>query len=236
MSTVFNTPSLFLPYVRGDNRSPVIDLEFVVDVIENMLQSRGCISRIDHRPTKDGMGSMCFIHFKFWPQTSIATQMLIRLNSGEKNIKVYHCQQFYWKIALNTATKKTENKFAPIIDFNGTIHKPTEAETAEATANNEHAQKLNATGQLLFPVTYYRLSELNKNGSTEKSQKELYELTGQIVGMFVDPEMKNDLDDYTRMCKSYMLSKDENGTKDEMDIEINAGVKALEKHYNITIF
>ena len=58
MST-FNVPSLFLPYVRGVNRSSVIDLNFVIDIVENLLQARGAISRIDHRPTKDGMGSMC---------------------------------------------------------------------------------------------------------------------------------------------------------------------------------
>jgi hypothetical protein len=232
MSTIFNTPSLFLPYVRGTGRSPTVDLDFVVDVIENMLQSRGCISRIDHRPTRDGYGSMCFIHFKYWPQTSIATQMLIRLNSGEKNIKVYHCQQFYWKIALNTAVKKPENKFAPIIDFNGTIHKQTEAETAEAVENNERAQKLKATGQLLWPVTYYRLSELN----TGKSTQELTQLAGHIVGMFVDPEMSNDLDEFTRMCRFYMCSTEKDCTKNEMDEVIKQGIDTIEESTQTKIF
>jgi hypothetical protein len=227
MST-FNVPSLFLPYVRGVNRSSVIDLNFVIDIVENLLQARGAISRIDHRPTKDGMGSMCFIHFNYWPRTRVATEMLIKLNAGERNVKIWHSDQYFWKVALNTA-KVVKKDFAPFVEFDGSAHKPSEEELAAAAERNEIANKIQNTGQMMFPVVYHRLVEMNiSEQKSKKTHDELYHLTGRIVGMFIDPESNNDLDECVRMCKYYMSQEEKNCTKNEMDGLIDQGLQAIE--------
>lgn len=233
-SNVFTIPSLFLPYVRGENRSSVIDMSHVTDTVENLLQARGSIARIDHRPTKDGLGSMCFIHFKYWPQTRVATEMLIKLNSGEKNIKIYHCDRFFWKVALNTA-KAAKKDFAPFVEFDGTVHKPSEEELAAAAERDQDAIKRENTGQILFPVTYNRLAELNAISGSKKSPEELMQVTGHIVAMFIDKDSNNNLDDCVRMCKFYM-NQGEDCTKSEMDGVIEQGIKAIEQSTETPIF
>jgi len=237
-SSRFATPSLFLPYVRGANRSSVIDINFVVEIVENLLQARGSISRVDHRPTKDGLGSMCFIHFYYWPRTRVATEMLIKLNAGERNVKIWHSDRFFWKVALNTAkaTKAAKKDFAPFVEFDGAVHKPSEEELAAAAEHNEIAIKLESTGQMLFPVTYNRLAELNVIKGTKKSQDELFQLTGHIVGMFIDPESNNDLDECVRMCKYYMSTNEKDCTKSEMDGLVQQGILTIEQSTNTTIF
>ena len=232
--SMFTTPSLFLPYVRGESRSSVIDLNFVVDTVENLLQARGSIGRIDHRPTKDGLGSMCFIHFRFWPQTRVATEMLIKLNSGEKNIRIYHSDRYFWKVALNTR-KEIKKDFAPFVEFNGTVHKPSEEELASAAQRDEDIMKRQDTGQMLFPVTYHYLAEIDASKKAGKTHDELYQLTARIVGMFVDKDSNNDLDECIRMCKFYM-NQGEDSTKSEMDHLIQEGIKAIEKSTESTIF
>ena len=232
--SMFTTPSLFLPYVRGESRSSVIDMNHVIDTVENLLQARGSIARIDHRPTKDGLGSMCFIHFKYWPQTRVATEMLIKLNSGEKNIKIYHCDRFFWKVALNTA-KAVKKDFTPFVEFDGSPHKPSEEELAAATQRDQDIMKRQNTGQMLFPVTYHHLAELDANKKSGKTHDELFQLTGRIVGMFIDKDSDNDLDECVRMCKFYM-NQDKESTKNEMDNLIQAGIKAIEKSTESTIF
>jgi hypothetical protein len=234
----FSTPSLFLPYVRGVNRSPVINVEFVIETVENLLQARGSISRVDHRPTKDGLGSMCFIHFDYWPRTRVATEMLIKLNSGERNIKIWHSDRFFWKVALNTGktTNVSNNDFAPFVEFDGTVHKPSKEELEAVAERNEKAIKREYTGQMLYPVTYNRLSEMNVKLEAKKSPDEIYMLTGRIVGMFVDPDSNNDLDECVRLCKNYMNTNEKDCTKEEMDNLIQQGINTLEQSNNKKAF
>ena len=233
-SSRFETPSLFLPYVRGANRSSMIDIHFVAEIVENLLQARGSISHIDHRPTKDCLGSMCFIHFNYWPRTRVATEMLIKLNSGERNIKIWHSERFFWKVALNTA-KVAKKDFAPFVEFDGTVHKPSEEELAAAAERDQDAIKRENTGQILVPVTYSRLAELNSINGSKKTPEELMQLTGHIVGMFIDKDSNNNLDDCVRMCKSYM-NQGEDCTKSEMDGVIEQGIKAIEQSTETPIF
>ncbi len=232
--SMFTTPSLFLPYVRGENRSSVIDMNHVIDTVENLLQARGSIGRIDHRPTKDGLGSMCFIHFRYWPQTRVATEMLIKLNSGEKNIRIYHSDRYFWKVALNT-TNNTKKEFAPFVEFNGTVHKPSEEELAEAAQRDEDIVKRQNTGQMMFPVTYHYLAEINADKKSGKTHDELSKLTCRIVGMFIDKDSDNDLDECVRLCKFYM-NQDKDSTKNEMDNLIQSGIKVIEESTKTTIF
>jgi len=230
MSTNFNIPSLFLPYVRGYGGSSEIDLDFVVQVLENTLQSRGCIRSIDHRPTKDGMGSMCFVHFNYWPRNRIASQMMIRLNSGERDIKIWHSEKYFWKLALNTAIKKKENSFKPYIAFKTPMPEPTEAEIAANNLMMEKEKKRNETGNLLLPVTFDRLMALNAENGMKKTANELEHLSARIVGMFVDPDSNNDLDELAEMARDYMSNPGKANT------EIQNGIKAIEEWQSITIF
>ena len=237
-NNMFTTPSLFLPYVRGVNRSSIIDVQFVIETVENLLQSRGSISRIDHHPTKDGLGSMCFIHFHYWPLTRVANEMLIKLNSGERNVKIWHSNRFFWKVALNTAklTKVKNNDFAPFVEFDGTIHKPSEKELIDATERNEIAIKRDAAGQMLYPVTYNRVSEINVSNDSKKKSEELHKLTSRLVGMFIDPESDNDLDECVRLCKFYINTDEKISTKNDMDNLIQQGISTIEQSINNTIF
>lgn len=233
--SMFTIPSLFLPYVRGENRSSDIDLNFVVDTVENLLQARGSIARIDHRPTKDGLGSMCFIHFRYWPQTRVATEMLIKLNSGEKNIRIYHSDRYFWKVALNTTKDDIKREFSPFVEFNGTVHKPSEEELAAAAQLDQDIIKRQNTGQMMFPVTYHYLAKIDNKKKSGKTHDELFKITSRIVGMFVDKNSDNDLDECMRLCKFYM-NEDENSTKNDMDSLIQNGIKVIEESTKTTIF
>ena len=86
--------------------------------------------------------------------------------------------RFFWKVALNTAklTKVENNDFAPFVEFDGTIHKPSEKELTDAAERNEIAIKRNEAGQMLYPVTYNRVSEQMYQMGL-KTSEELHKLT-----------------------------------------------------------
>ena len=121
------------------------------------------------------------------------------------------------------------------MEFNGTVHKPSEEELAQAAQRDQDIMKRQNTGQMLFPVTYHHLAELDANKKSGKTHDELFQLTGRIVGMFIDKDSNNDLDECVRMCKFYM-NQDKESTKSEMDGVIEQGIKAIEQSTETTIF
>lgn len=109
MNMLPNEPSICVPRIYMN-----IEKERVIDVFGDLF-GHGSIERVDmiERTNKNGEAyKRAFIHFKFWPRTSQATEVRLKLLNGEE-VKVVYDQPWYWRISASRIPRPEDKQTQP---------------------------------------------------------------------------------------------------------------------------